>query len=177
MLASLLSPATVTFSAYVFPQNPVPNVVAHHSRHVSVLVFVLRQRVTVVLCGAMVLTAQSIRTPLGGRARSFRSPVGLFRQRTVSREPAAFIIAAAIATALVALAYLVAPRACGVAQLYTWCSGAALLLLLRPPFVALAHHFAQVAFAFGFLVFRPARGLPDCSRQTSVSFAGWGTSG
>ena len=74
----------------------------------------------------------------------------------VAREPVAFIIAAGIAAALVALAYVVAPRACeGGLELYTWCGGAALLLLLGLPFVARIGRtaLARVACAFGFLVF------------------------
>ena len=74
----------------------------------------------------------------------------------MSRESAAFIGAAAIATALVVLAYLVAPRACqGGLELYTWCGGAALLLLLGLPFAAHMGHstLVRIAFALGFLVF------------------------
>jgi hypothetical protein len=49
----------------------------------------------------------------------------------VTREPAAFYSVAAIALALVALAYAVAPRACaGGFELYFWCGVAALLSLL-----------------------------------------------
>jgi hypothetical protein len=74
----------------------------------------------------------------------------------VTRERAGFISAAGIATALVALAYLVAPRACaGGLELYTWCGGAALLLLLGLPFVARMgrSNLVRVAYSFGFLVF------------------------
>jgi hypothetical protein len=73
-----------------------------------------------------------------------------------AREPAAFIGATAIVTALVVLAYLVSPRACqGGIELYTWCGGAALLLLFGLPFVAHMGRsmLVRVAFALGFLVF------------------------
>ena len=74
----------------------------------------------------------------------------------MARESAAFIGAATIATALVGLAYLVAPRACqGGFELYTWCGGAALLLLLGLPFAAHMGRstLIRVAFALGFLIF------------------------
>jgi len=80
----------------------------------------------------------------------------------VSRERTAFIGAAAIATALVALAYLVAPRSCkGGFELYTWCGGAALLLLLALPFGVRMGRSTLVRFAFalGFLVFGAAAWL------------------
>jgi len=80
----------------------------------------------------------------------------------VTRESAAFIGAAAIATALVGLAYLVAPRACqGGFDLYVWCGGAALLSLLGLPFAARLGRstLVRVAFALGFLVFGAAAWL------------------
>jgi hypothetical protein len=72
------------------------------------------------------------------------------------REPAAFISAAAIATALVLLAYVVAPRACtGGLEVYFWCGAAALLLLVCLPFVT--HKSRSILFrvtlALGFLSF------------------------
>lgn len=52
----------------------------------------------------------------------------------MAREPAAFICAGAIAIALVALAFVVAPRACtGGFEFYFWCGAAALLLLVGLP--------------------------------------------
>jgi hypothetical protein len=74
----------------------------------------------------------------------------------MAREPPALIGAAAIAAALVALAYVVAPRACeGGLELYTWCGGAALLLLIGLPFAAHMGRstIVRVAFALGFLIF------------------------
>jgi hypothetical protein len=74
----------------------------------------------------------------------------------LTRERAGFVSAAAIAIALVALAFAVAPRACeGGLELYTWCGGAALLLLLGLPFVARMGRstLVRVALAFGFVVF------------------------
>jgi hypothetical protein len=74
----------------------------------------------------------------------------------MAREPAAFISAAAIAAALVVLAYVVAPRACtGGFEFYFWCGVAALLLLVGLPF---ATHTARsilvrVALALSFLTF------------------------
>jgi hypothetical protein len=73
----------------------------------------------------------------------------------VTRESAAFIIAAAIASALVALAYLVAPRSCeGGLELYIWCGGVALLLLFGLPFATHMGRpiFVRVALALGFVV-------------------------
>jgi len=74
----------------------------------------------------------------------------------VAREPAAFISAAAIATALVVLAYVVAPRACaGGFEFYFWCGAAALLLLFALPFVTHTGRstLVRVALALGFLIF------------------------
>lgn len=80
----------------------------------------------------------------------------------MSRESVAFIGAAVIATATVALAYVVAPRACeGGLEVYIWCGGAALLLLVAMPFVT--HNgrsmLVRVAFALAFLVFEVAAWL------------------
>jgi hypothetical protein len=74
----------------------------------------------------------------------------------VSREPAAFVSAAAIAIALVALAFVVAPRACaGGLEIYLCVGVAALLLLFGLPFTT--HKVRSVLFrvtlAFGFTVF------------------------
>ena len=72
----------------------------------------------------------------------------------MAREPAAFITAAVIAIALVVLAYLVAPRACaGGLELYVWCGGGALLLLLGLPFTARLGRsiLIRIAIAIGFL--------------------------
>jgi hypothetical protein len=72
------------------------------------------------------------------------------------RESAGFIGAIVIAAGLVALAYLVAPRACqGGLEVYVWCGGAALLLLFGLPFAAHVGRstLVRVAFALGFLVF------------------------
>jgi hypothetical protein len=74
----------------------------------------------------------------------------------VARKPIALISAAAIASALVALAYVVAPRACeGGLELYTWCGGAALLLLFGLPFAAHLGRsiFVRTVFALGFVIF------------------------
>jgi len=74
----------------------------------------------------------------------------------LTREHTACISAAAIATALVALAYLVAPRACeGGLELYVGCGGAALLVLLALPFAAHMGRstLVRVAFSLGFFVF------------------------
>jgi hypothetical protein len=74
----------------------------------------------------------------------------------VTREKTAFISAAAIATGLVVLAFVVAPRACnGGLELYIWCGGAALLLLFGLPFVAHIGRstLVRVALALGLLVF------------------------
>ncbi len=71
------------------------------------------------------------------------------------RERAALLGAAVVATALVALAYIVAPRACkGGLELYVWCGGAAFLLLLGLPFFARVGRstLARVAYALGFFV-------------------------
>lgn len=73
----------------------------------------------------------------------------------MTRERIAFSFAAAVAIALVALAYLVAPRACeGGLELYIWCGGAALLLLVALPFGTHMGRstLARAAFALGFLV-------------------------
>jgi len=73
----------------------------------------------------------------------------------VSRDHTAFISAAVIASGLVALAYIVAPRSCqGGAEFYVWGGGAALLLLLGLPFFARAGRSTLVrcALALGFLV-------------------------
>ena len=73
----------------------------------------------------------------------------------MAREPAAFIAAAVIAIALVVLAYLVAPRACdGGLELYFWCGGVALLLLLGLPFAARvgSSTLIRIAIAIGFVV-------------------------
>jgi hypothetical protein len=74
----------------------------------------------------------------------------------VVRESTAFIGAAAIAFALVVLAYLVAPHSCewGL-ELYTWCGAAALLLLLGLPFAARMGRstVVRLAIALGFFVF------------------------
>jgi len=74
----------------------------------------------------------------------------------VAREPAAFISAAAIAAALVALAYFVAPRACaGGLELYFRCGVAALLLLVGLPFFTHRARsiLVRVVLALGFLTF------------------------
>jgi len=74
----------------------------------------------------------------------------------MTREPLAFIGAVAISAALVVLAYVVAPRACkGGAELYVWCGGAALLLLLALPFAMRIGRsmLGRTAYALGFLVF------------------------
>jgi hypothetical protein len=80
----------------------------------------------------------------------------------VARESVAFTSAAAIATALVGLAFLFAPRACeGGLELYLGCGGAALLLLLALPFAAHlgTSVLVRVAFALGFFVFGAAAWL------------------
>jgi len=74
----------------------------------------------------------------------------------MTREQAAFIGAASVATALLVLAYVVAPRACaGGFEVYFWCGAALLLLLFSLPFVT--HNgrsiVVRVALAFGFLAF------------------------
>lgn len=72
------------------------------------------------------------------------------------RERAAFISAAVIAIGLVALAYLVAPRACqGGLELYVWCGGVALLFFIALPVAARMGRstLVRIAFAVGFLVF------------------------
>jgi hypothetical protein len=74
----------------------------------------------------------------------------------VTRESAVFISAAAIASVLVALAYLVAPHSCeGGLELYIWCGGAALLMLLGLPFAAHVGRstLVRVGYALGFFVF------------------------
>ncbi len=74
----------------------------------------------------------------------------------MAREPAAFISAAAIATVLVALAYLVAPHSCeGGLELYAWCGGVAFLLLLGLPFATRMGRSTpiRILLALGFLVF------------------------
>ncbi len=74
----------------------------------------------------------------------------------MAREPAAFVSAAAIATALVVLAYVVAPRACtGGYEFYFWFGVAALLLLVVLPFVTHGARsiLVRVALALGFLNF------------------------
>jgi hypothetical protein len=73
----------------------------------------------------------------------------------VSREYFAFISAAAVAIAVVALAFLVAPRSCnGGLELYFWCGVAALLLLLGLPFAVHVGRsiLVRAAFALGFVV-------------------------
>ena len=73
----------------------------------------------------------------------------------MSRELAAFLSATGIAAALVVLAYIVAPSACkGGLELYVWCGGAALLLLLGLPFFARMGRSTpvRVALAVGFFV-------------------------
>jgi hypothetical protein len=74
----------------------------------------------------------------------------------VTRARAAFIGACVVAIGLVALAYMVAPRACqGGLEIYVWCGGAALLFLLGLPFAARLGHsmLVRVASAVGFVVF------------------------
>jgi hypothetical protein len=74
----------------------------------------------------------------------------------VHRSIAGFLYAGAIAIAVVGLAFLVAPRACdGGLDLYVWCGGTALLVLLALPF---ASHIGRstlvrVAWSLGFFVF------------------------
>ena len=77
----------------------------------------------------------------------------------MAREPAAYISAAAIAIALVALAFVVAPRACaGGLEVYFWCGVAAVLLLALVPFIT--HNARMIlvrcALAFGFALFGAA---------------------
>jgi hypothetical protein len=72
----------------------------------------------------------------------------------VAREPAAFISAAAIATGLVVLAFVVAPRACtGGFEFYFWCGAGALLLLVGLPIITHKARpiWVRAALAFGFL--------------------------
>ena len=74
----------------------------------------------------------------------------------MARESAAFISAAATATALVVLAYVVAPRACkGGFEFYFWCGVAAFLLLVGLPFVTHRARsiLVRVSLALGFLTF------------------------
>ena len=74
----------------------------------------------------------------------------------MAREPAAFISAAAIATALVVLAYAFAPRACkGGFESYFWCGVVALVLLVGLPFVTHKARsiLVRLALALGFLIF------------------------
>ena len=71
-------------------------------------------------------------------------------------EPAAFISAAAIATALVLLAFVVAPRACtGGPEFYLWCGAAALAFLACLPLFTHTSRsiLFRVTLAFGFLAF------------------------
>ena len=71
------------------------------------------------------------------------------------RTTAGFISAAAIAIAVVGLAFLVAPRACdGGLELYVWCGGTALLVLLALPFAAHIGRsiLVRVVWALGFVV-------------------------
>jgi hypothetical protein len=74
----------------------------------------------------------------------------------VVRESTAFVGAAAIASALVVLAYLVAPRSCqGGLELYVWCGGAALLTLPALPFAVRMGRstLIRLACALGFFAF------------------------
>jgi hypothetical protein len=74
----------------------------------------------------------------------------------VTRESVASIGAVAIAVALVALAYLVAPRACqGGLEIYVVCGGVALLVLSGLPFAAQVGRSmpVRIALAAGFLTF------------------------
>ena len=74
----------------------------------------------------------------------------------MQRATARFISAAAIAIAVVGLAFLVAPRACaGGLDLYVWCGGAALLVLLAVPFAAHIGRstLVRVVWSLGFVVF------------------------
>ncbi len=68
---------------------------------------------------------------------------------------ACFVIAAAIAIAVFALAFLVAPRACaGGFEVYFWCGAVALLLLLVLPFIGDTGKslLIRAASTFGFMV-------------------------
>ncbi len=74
----------------------------------------------------------------------------------MDRKSAPYIGAAVIASGLIVLAYLVAPHSCeGGLELYTWCGGAALLLLLGLPFAARMGRsiLIRLALSVGFLVF------------------------
>ena len=74
----------------------------------------------------------------------------------MTRQRAGFIGAAAIATALVVLAFIVAPHSCkGGLELYFYVGCAAILLLFGLPFFSGMGRsmWVRVAFAFGFLVF------------------------
>jgi hypothetical protein len=78
---------------------------------------------------------------------------------SLRRQPAAFVSAAAVAAAVVVLAYVVAPRSCqGGLEIYTLAGAAALLLLAGLPFVAHMGRSAlvRIAIALGFLVFGTA---------------------
>ena len=77
----------------------------------------------------------------------------------MTRESVAFISAAVIATAMVALAYDVSPRACeGGLEIYIGFGGAALLLLLGLPFATHVGRsmLVRVALALAFFVFGAA---------------------
>jgi len=72
----------------------------------------------------------------------------------VRRATVGFVSAAAIA--VVGLAFLVAPRAChGGLELYVWCGGTALLVLLALPFAAHIGRstLARIVWALGFVFF------------------------
>jgi len=74
----------------------------------------------------------------------------------VHRATAGFISASAIAIAVVGLAFLVAPRACeGGLELYVWCGGTALLVLLALPFAAHIGRstLVRVVWALCFVIF------------------------
>ena len=97
----------------------------------------------------------------------------------MQRATAGFISAAAVAIAVVGLAFLVAPRACaGGLDLYVWCGGAALLVLLALPSPRTSA--GQRWFgSFGHWVswsLALAHGWPAFSPLTSASFVAWGIS-
>ena len=91
------------------------------------------------------------------RQRAVRSaPVSLVRYGKMHRTTVGFISAAAIAITVVGLAFLVAPRACdGGLELYVWCGGTALLVLLALPFAAHIGRstLVRVVWALGFVTF------------------------